>query len=83
MSTAGEAAAEWEALAAAADDRAAYLGTRGEYAGVQVERAKLYRAVALALRSEERTGLPHCTCHNAPVKRDGAFPKRCPNERAA
>ena len=60
--TVDESIAHWDKLAHEAEEWAKYEESRREYSGVSLNKAKMYRDTAEALRKEKATGHPHCVC---------------------
>lgn len=65
--------AHWEALAAEADERAAYEESRGSSGAAHRSKAETYRRAAEANRLEATTGQHHCVCCLSPNKGHGGI----------
>lgn len=65
--SAAQHAAEWEALAAEADQMGDWERSRGRYDGAYRNRAESYRKAAKSLQLEAATGVPHCACCHKPL----------------
>lgn len=57
-----KAATWWNHLANQEVERAAYYQSRGEYAGVPLNKAQLYRKVVVTLLMEAEDGISRCSC---------------------
>jgi hypothetical protein len=57
---AAKAGLHWLALSLQEQDAARYAASRGEYAGVHVNKARTYGKTARALALESQTGMRHC-----------------------